>query len=53
MVFRKCIHGDVLEKAKNIAKELIDRDPDLGAPELAELKQRIKKMFGENIKIEL
>ncbi|MDD6043486.1 MAG: ATP-dependent DNA helicase RecG [Eubacteriaceae bacterium] len=46
-------HGDVLEKAKNIAKELIDRDPNLSAPELAELKQRIKKMFGENIKIEL
>lgn len=46
-------HGDVLEKAKNTAKEIIDRDPDLKDAKFEKLKNRIRKMFGEDIKLEL
>ncbi|MCI5721002.1 MAG: ATP-dependent DNA helicase RecG [Firmicutes bacterium] len=46
-------HADILEQAKDIAKEIIDNDPDLTSPAYAPLKSRIKKMFGENIKLEL
>ena len=46
-------HGDVLEKAKNTAKAIIDRDPDLKDAKFEKLKNRIRKMFGEDIKLEL
>ena len=46
-------HADVLEKAKDAAKKIIDSDPNLEAGELQKLKQRIQKMFGEDIKLEL
>ncbi|MGF6375501.1 ATP-dependent DNA helicase RecG [Clostridiales Family XIII bacterium PM5-7] len=46
-------HGDVLEKAKDIAKEIIDQDPNLKHPEFQGLKRRIRNLFGEEIKLEL
>ena len=46
-------HGDVLEKAKDAAKEILTDDPNLKSPANMQLKQRIKKMFGEEIKLEL
>ena len=46
-------HGDVLEKAKNTAKSIIDRDPNLTDQKFQKLKSRIRKMFGEDIKLEL
>ncbi len=46
-------HGDVLEKAKDAAKEILTADPNLKAPANTHLKERIKKMFGEEIKLEL
>ena len=46
-------HGDVLEKAKNTAKKIIACDPELKSKEYQELKRRVKKMFGEEIKLEL
>ena len=46
-------HGDVLEKAKDAAKEILTDDPNLKLPANVQLKQRIKKMFGEEIKLEL
>lgn len=46
-------HGDVLEKAKDAAKQIIDSDPQLQQPDVQPLKQRIQKMFGEDIRLEL
>lgn len=46
-------HGDVLEKAKQAAKIIIDKDPNLTNPDFTKLKMRIKKMFGDEIKLEL
>ena len=44
---------EVLEKVKNVARDLIDRDPNLDAAENEELKKRVKKMFGERIQLRL
>lgn len=46
-------HGDVLEKAKNAAREILEADPDLSTEAFAELKRRIQKMFGRDIRLEL
>lgn len=46
-------HGDVLEKARVAAGEIIARDPKLTEKENAALKKRIKKMFGEDVRMEL
>jgi len=46
-------HADVLEKAKDAAKSVIDTDPALTLPENRELKRRVEKMFGEDVKLEL
>lgn len=46
-------HADVLEKAKDIAKNIIDEDPQLTDPKYVKLKGRIKKMFGDEIRLEL
>ena len=46
-------NADMLEKVKNVARDLIDRDSELELPEHTELKKRVKKMFGENIELRL
>ena len=46
-------HADVLEKAKNAAKKITAEDPALSAPSRKQLKQRVQKMFGEDIRLEL
>jgi len=46
-------HGDVLEKAKDAARDIMAADPRLEKPEHAVLKSRIKKMFGDEIRLEL
>ncbi len=46
-------HGDVLEKAKNAAASIISTDPLLTAEQHQTLKGKVKKMFGEEIKLEL
>lgn len=46
-------HGDVLEKAKDAAKKIIDSDPQLEGDDVQELKLRIQKMFGTDIRLEL
>lgn len=46
-------HGDVLEKAKDATKEILSKDPQLCEPAHIHLKTRIKKMFGEDVKLEL
>ena len=44
---------DMLEKVKYVARDLIDMDPELELPEHAELKKRVKKIFGEKIQLRL
>ena len=44
---------DILEKVRNIARNIIDKDPSLSKPEHVELKNRIKRLFGEHISINL
>lgn len=44
---------DILDKVRGIAEDIIDKDPKLGEPENLELKERIKRMFGENISLKL
>ena len=46
-------NADMLEKVKNVARDLIDRDSQLELPEHTELKKRVKKMFGEKIELRL
>ena len=46
-------NADMLEKVKYVARDLIDRDPQLELPERAELKKRVKKLFGEKIQLRL
>lgn len=46
-------HGDVLEKAKDAAKKIIDSDPQLERADMHQLKKRVQKMFGEDIRLEL
>ena len=46
-------HGDVLENAKDAAKDIIDEDPQLKMKKYSELKRRIQKMFGDEIKLEI
>ena len=43
----------MLEKVKYVARDLIVRDPQLELPEHAELKKRVKKLFGEKIQLRL
>lgn len=44
---------DILEKVRVIAKDIIDNDPGLNELEHIELKSRIKKLFGENISLNI
>lgn len=46
-------HVDVLDKVRFVARDIIDTDPKLEAPEHEVLKQRVKKMFGEKIELRL
>ncbi|MBO4235399.1 MAG: ATP-dependent DNA helicase RecG [Firmicutes bacterium] len=46
-------HGDVLEKALESAKRLIEDDPELKDPDNVALKRRVKSMFGEEIALAL
>ena len=46
-------HADVLEKAKAAAQEILQNDPELNKEENQVLKSRVKKMFGDDIRLEL
>ena len=46
-------NADILEKVRGIAQDIIDRDPGLSEPEDLELRERIKRLFGENISLNL
>ena len=46
-------NADMLEKVRYVARDLIDRDPEMELPEHSELKKRVKKMFGEKIQLRL
>ena len=46
-------NSEILETTKNIAVELIERDPELSSPENSGLKERVRKMFGDKIQLRL
>lgn len=46
-------HAEILEKAKNSAKEILEKDPNLEKSDNLLLKARIKRMFGNDIRLEL
>ena len=46
-------NADMVEKVKDVARRLIEEDPELEMPEHAELKKRVKKMFGDKIQLRL
>lgn len=46
-------HIDVLEKAQKAALIILEKDPKLELPENLELKNRAKKMFGEDLTLSL
>lgn len=54
MIFGDLIrHADVLEKAKETAKDILNEDPSLRTEKYRGLRRRIVKMFGENISLNL
>ena len=46
-------NSEILETTKNIAVELIERDPELSSSENSGLKERVRKMFGDKIQLRL
>ena len=46
-------HVDVLDQVKEVAKHILDEDPELEKTENQVLKYKVKKMFGENIQLHL
>lgn len=46
-------HVDILEDVKEVASEILHKDPELKNEENRELRRRIIKMFGENIQLRL
>ena len=44
---------DILERVRNVAKDIIEKDPELISEENLELRYRVKKLFGENISLKL
>ena len=46
-------NAEILETTKNIAVELIERDPELSSPENSGLKERVRKMFSDKIQLRL
>lgn len=46
-------NAEILEQVRAAAKEIIEKDPALEAPQHRILKQKIQKMFGERIQLRL
>ena len=46
-------HVDVLERVKDVALDILEEDPYLRDPEHEVLRDRVQKMFGENIQLQL
>ena len=46
-------HVDVLEQVKEVALDILEEDPYLRDPENQVLRERVQKMFGENIQLQL
>ncbi len=46
-------HADVLEKAKQAAQNILKDDPHLTEEKNSPLKERVQKMFGDDIRLEL
>lgn len=46
-------HADILGHARDTAETIMNEDPLLERPENAPLKRRVKKLFGEDIQLEL
>ena len=46
-------HVDILDKVRFVARDIIDSDPKLEAPQHQVLKERVKRMFGEKIELRL
>lgn len=46
-------HVDILEDVKKVALDIIEKDPELIWEENRPLRQKVKKMFGENIQLNL
>ena len=46
-------HVDILDKVRFVARDIIDADPELEAPQHQVLKERVKRMFGEKIELRL
>ncbi len=46
-------HVDILEDVKKVALDIIEKDPELTREENRPLRQKVKKMFGENIQLNL
>ena len=46
-------HVDVLEDVKNVASNIIEKDNRLKNADNQVLRQKVKKMFGENIQLNL
>ena len=44
---------DILENVRTLAREIVDKDPNLESIDNIELKYRVKKLFGENISLKL
>ena len=41
--------GQILQQARNIASEILDKDPDLSLPEHYVLKKQLEKIFRKKI----
>jgi len=46
-------HVDVLEQVKEVALDILEEDPYLRDPDNQVLRERVQKMFGENIQLQL
>ncbi len=46
-------HADVLEKAAQAAKKVVEKDPNLEKEENQKLKERVKKLYGDSISLDL
>ncbi|MDD6816177.1 MAG: ATP-dependent DNA helicase RecG [Firmicutes bacterium] len=46
-------HVDILDQVKDVAKDILEEDPYLRDPDNQVLRDKVKKMFGENIQLQL
>ena len=46
-------HVDILDQVKDVAKDILEEDPYLRGPDNQVLRDKVKKMFGENIQLQL